>query len=198
MLKKNKGPNKKKLFREIKKNIAVVKNNLQDIKQTNNEMLAHIDKINEIWNRERPEEIKAADEIQPDKLIVLLQEYVHREGSGSYEEARQRYIYESKRWAQLNEEIKSATLQIDNLRDRIKGQKVTLYDVEGKAIEAWVGCEGSDDNFDKHYKMLTEAHVQFGKSLAVLDKRIAAGIIFWNEIMGAFPREIPSDTGHLN
>ena len=115
MLKKNKGPNKKKLFREIKKNIAVVKNNLQDIKQTNNEMLAHIDKINEIWNRERPEEIKAADEIQPDKLIVLLQEYVHREGSGSYEEARQRYIYESKRWAQLNEEIKSATLQIGTL-----------------------------------------------------------------------------------
>ena len=198
MLKKNKAPNAKKVFREVKKNIRAVKENLNALKAENSVMLSNIDKINKIWNDGRSEELKAADEIQPDKLITLLQEYVHRQGTGEYEEARQRYIYESNRWVQAHAETESKRDGADALRDSIRGTKRSVVLQDGSTLECWVDCQNNDENFDKHYGVMLDAHVAFGKSLAVLDKRMAAAQVYWGAILKEFPREIPADTGLVN
>lgn len=181
---------KKEFWNKMKGDIAAAKNSLKETGDLARLMTEKIEEVNRIWNDGRPPELKEADEIQPEMLIQILQPYVEKEvkGNNNWETARQTYVLHSKRWADLNANIDRLKGEAQALEDKIFGVQLRCVDPRnGKSTTAYFDSDRTEENVRAFYLKLQDAHVEFGKSLAVLEKRIAAAIIFFNEIRKKHP-----------
>jgi len=181
---------KKEFWNKMKGDIAAAKNSLKETGDLARLMTEKIEEVNRIWNDGRPPELKEADEIQPEMLIQILQPYVEKEvkGNNNWETARQTYVLHSKRWADLNANIDRLKGEAQALEDKIFGVQLRCVDPRnGRSTTAYFDSDRTEENVRAFYLKLQDAHVEFGKSLAVLEKRIAAAIIFFNEIRKKHP-----------
>lgn len=181
---------KKEFWNKMKGDIAAAKNSLKETGDLARLMTEKIEEVNRIWNDGRPPELKEADEIQPEMLIQILQPYVEKEvkGNNNWETARQTYVLHSKRWADLNANIDRLKGEAQALEDKIFGVQLRCVDPRnGSSTTAYFDSDRTEENVRAFYLKLQDAHVEFGKSLAVLEKRIAAAIIFFNEIRKKHP-----------
>lgn len=181
---------KKDFWKKMKADIAAAKDNLKETGDLARLMSQKIDEVNAIWNDGRPPELKEADEIQPSTLIELLQPYVQKEvkGNSNWETARQTYVLHSKRWADLNTNIDTLRGEAQAIEDKMFGVQLKCVDPRsGKETTAYFDSDRSEENVRAFYLKLSDAHVEFGKSLAVLEKRIAAAIVFFNEVRKRHP-----------
>jgi hypothetical protein len=150
---------------QIKKEIKGIKKNLKAIKKEAKKSVGLIDNIQQIIAEEE-------ESMTAQRVFDLVEPFRYKGMADiNFDVAKEDY----NRTCLLYEETKSKALQLKE---------------EAKAIEESIraGNHG-EEMFDKYYETMRDAHNTFGMEIALLNRKAASAVNFWDKCKRSYPAE---------